>query len=82
MISLIFPTTVAPHHSQPRPAVTTDQFLDNTLRIVRMRGDKLEGRLNIFARRVNGSDADGNHGGDNVGKSSSEDEDSSKAGPV
>lgn len=55
----------------------TEKFLDNTLRIVRMRGPKLEGRLNIFARRVNGSDA-----ADNDDKSSEDEQDpKTKAGP-
>lgn len=34
----------------------TLQFLDNTMRIVRISGPKYEGRLNIFARRVNSDD--------------------------
>ncbi len=68
------------HRSQPRPVMSMDQFLDNTLRIVRMRGPKLEGRLNIFARRINGSD-DADNDADNVDKSNSENEDDAKAGP-
>lgn len=28
-----------------------EQFLDDTMRIVRLRGPKFEGRLNIFVRR-------------------------------
>lgn len=45
-----------------------EQYLDDTMRIVRLRGPKFEGRLNIFARRHYGnSNDDDNDDGDDTG---------------
>lgn len=48
--------TPPPAHKQTQ---RTGQFLDDTMRIVRVRGPKFEGRLNIFVRRrIVDSDSD------------------------
>lgn len=45
----------------------TGQFLDDTMRIVRLRGPKFEGRLNVFVRRRNSNSDDDDKDVDGAG---------------